>query len=281
MSKPIPGTSYQPRRLAHASWIRCHRPRAAPRLCKRPAKRLLRAVPGGGFGAHNGCANYSDWSVYTSQGGPCNPKQSTCLPSPTGEFEGCAIYGGFQDKKYCTTALGTDARAQTACTDILWGVLPPQPADHCPAFPNNMRVKRYRAVKCPKWHTERTGPRAARAPVATRSKRDGAVCAFDGQCASQYCGVRSHKCQPTNLPTGAPCESKEQCHTRYCAIPAHQTEGTCQTLPQDKVCKQSCDCTWAKQPHTCQNPGSCGVDLCYTKCCTLAQRDCTTYNCST
>lgn len=242
------------------------------------------AVPGGGFGAHNGCAHYSDWKVYVDQGGPCDPTRATCTRSTTGEAQGCAIYGGFQNKAYCSSALGTDKRAQTACTDVLWGVFPPQ--NHavgqvCPGYPDNLKVKRYRAVQCPKWHVERTGANAARAPVAKRSKANGATCAYKGQCASDYCSAQTHKCEPTHLPTGATCESKAQCKTHYCAVPSGKTVGTCQKLPPSVVCKTGCSgCAWTSKPHTCENPKACGVDACYTKCCARAQKDCPAYHCS-
>ena len=108
-------------------------------------------VPGGGFGAKNGCQRYSSWSVYEPNG-PCG-KTSTCSKTEDG-FDGCAVYGGFHDKKYCDTAFGDDINAKDACNNILFGVFKtrdqiPNEGSDCPGFPDNLKIKRYRPVKCP------------------------------------------------------------------------------------------------------------------------------------
>lgn len=94
-------------------------------------------VPGGGFGAFNGCAFMDGWKVYTDQGGPC---------SQTSDTETCAQYGGFKKQELCNTAFPGDPGAQKACDDILWGVFPdPDGA----GYPGNLKVKRYREVTPP------------------------------------------------------------------------------------------------------------------------------------
>jgi len=175
-------------------------------------------VPGGGFGAHNGCLNYNNnnnagWKVYKTQGGPCDTTTSTCTGN-TPNIEGCAIYGGFQTQKYCDTSFGSDTKAQKACNDILWGVFPSQGNNHCPGFPNNLKISRYRSIKCPKWHTEKTGKNASKAPVALKAKKINEKCSGDFECSTRNCYQNS--CQEGNIPDGKPCSYNKQCLNNYC-----------------------------------------------------------------
>ena len=186
-------------------------------------------VPGGGFGANNGCKGYSAWQVYTSQGGPCDPEKDTCNDSDRSNISGCTPYGGFNNIKYCNTAFGTDEKAKKACTDVLFGVFPPQGNDHCPGFPNNLKIKRYRAVKCPKWHTDKTGPNAAKAPIAVRSRQIGESCDNDYQCSQRNCN--KGKCAAGNFQNGKTCSYSNQCVSKYC-----NTKNICAPLPDHKVC---------------------------------------------
>lgn len=109
-------------------------------------------VPGGGFGAFNGCTFMEGWKVYTDQGGPC---------SPTSDTENCARYGGFKKQDLCNTAFPGDPAAQKACNDILWGVFPdPDSA----GFPGNLKVKRYREVTPPPEFKKMSGVGGAEDP---------------------------------------------------------------------------------------------------------------------
>ena len=94
-------------------------------------------VPGGGFGAKNGCEQFGGWNVYSSSGGPCDPERDT---------ENCKRYGGFQRKDLCDSSFGEDRAAKVACNDILFG-----------GMEGNLKVKKYRRVKCPAWHSGKTG----------------------------------------------------------------------------------------------------------------------------
>lgn len=189
-------------------------------------------VPGGGFGANNGCLNYSDWSVYTSQGGPCNANNSTCTGSGQ-NISGCAVYGGFQNQKYCDSTFGTDDKAKKSCNDILFGVFKTRDqisgqSGHCPGYPANLKIKKYRPVKCPSWHTSRTG--SSKAPLAKRSKKIGDSCTEDSHCESRNCHLG--KCDKGDLPDGNTCNYNKQCESTYCDI----SKKKCAKRPQGNVC---------------------------------------------
>ena len=195
-------------------------------------------VPGGGFGANNGCSNYSDWSVYTNQHGPCDSDKSTCTVSGN-NISGCAVYGGFQNQQYCDTTFGTDDEAKKSCNDILFGVFKPRDqipsqSGHCPGFPANLRIKRYRPVTCPAWHTSRTG--SSKAPLAKRSRKKGDKCTEDAQCASRNC----HKdtCDNGNLPEGSICAYDKQCNSNYCDT----SNNKCSNRPQGNICYYNNSC---------------------------------------
>ena len=195
-------------------------------------------VPGGGFGANNGCNNYSDWHVYTSQGGPCDANKSTCTGSGD-NISGCAVYGGFQNKKYCNSTLGTDDKAKKSCNDILFGVFKPRDqisgqSGHCPGYPANLKIKKYRPVKCPLWHTSRTG--SSKAPLAKRSKKIGDSCTEDSQCASRNCHFDI--CHISNLPEGNKCTYNKQCESNYCDM----SKNICAKRPKGNICYYNDEC---------------------------------------
>ena len=195
-------------------------------------------VPGGGFGANNGCSNYSNWKVYTNQGGPCDSDKSTCTGSGN-NISGCAVYGGFQNQKYCDSVFGTDDRAKKSCNDILFGVFKTRDqisgqSGHCPGFPENLKIKRYRPVKCPEWHTSRTS--SSRAPLAKRSKKIGDNCIEDAQCASRNCHL--NKCDIGNLSDRSPCTYNKQCESNYCDT----NDNKCANRPEGNICYYNDTC---------------------------------------
>jgi len=186
-------------------------------------------VPGGGFGANNGCTNYSSWQVYTSQNGPCDSK-STCTVSGD-KIKGCAVYGGFQNISYCNSAFGTDTEAKDACNNILFGVFKerdqiPAFKGHCPGFPDNLKIKRYRPIKCPDWHTSKTG--SSKAPLAQRAKINGDKCNEDSECQSRNC--HNNICSIGNIQNGSVCTYNKECQSKYCQ------EGKCSDRSQGNIC---------------------------------------------
>ena len=98
------------------------------------------AVPGGGFGANNCCKSYSDWSVYKSQCGPCDPYSKT---------KDCEIYGGIKDQKYCDTIFGSDDEAKKACNDILWGIFGQVGCNNDSGYPPNIYMTTRKEITCP------------------------------------------------------------------------------------------------------------------------------------
>jgi hypothetical protein len=100
-------------------------------------------VPGGGFGQFNGCSEVPGWDVYTSQGGPCGPSDN----------DACAVYGGFKDVKYCTSAFPGDVAAQEACKNVLYNsVFTNQSASV--GYPGNPQILKRTQVTCPAYLTK-------------------------------------------------------------------------------------------------------------------------------
>ena len=98
------------------------------------------AVPGGGFGAHDGCKNYSNWKNMYIPSGPCDPN---------GDNSNCEQYGGIKDETYCTSIFGSDEEALTACKDVLWGVFGQVGCNTDAGYPSNLYFKTKKEITCP------------------------------------------------------------------------------------------------------------------------------------
>ncbi len=199
-------------------------------------------VPGGGFGANNGCRNYggpnNTWKIYKDQGGPCDPNDSNCKKDSDGQLSGCEVYGGFNNQRYCNEVFEKDEKAQRSCNDILFGVFRtrdqiPSQADYCPGFPDNIKIKRYRSVKCPDWHTSRTGSKNA--PIAKFTKKINETCENDFECASRNC--HNNKCEKGNMEDGSDCTYDKQCKNNFC-----NKELKCATRPTGNICYYNDEC---------------------------------------
>lgn len=125
-------------------------------------------------------------------------------------------------------------KQKKTCNDILWGVFPKQSNQHCPGFPNNLKIKRYRPVKCHQWHTSRTGPNASKAPIAKKTKNINDKCSTDSECKTQNC--HNGICSKGNFPNGNKCSYNKQCDSNYCK------SNTCQTRKEQSTCWYNDNC---------------------------------------
>ena len=156
-------------------------------------------IPGGGFGANNGCKSYSSWKVYKTQGGPCADDGKT----DTAE---CLRYGGLQKKELCDAVFGEDKEAATACNDVMFGGMM---RDN-----GNILVKRYRPIACPAWFSDKTGTKGPPVTDIKRTLPIGAICKRSMECSSQNC--HSGSCEVGKKPNGRDCRYNQECLTKHC-----------------------------------------------------------------
>jgi len=93
------------------------------------------AVPGGGFGANNGCALYGGWD---------EDEINKCTNN-----ENCATYGGFYTIEQCAETFAGDEKAVKACEDVLFGVFGQTGCDQDSGYPSNIFFTSKTKVTCP------------------------------------------------------------------------------------------------------------------------------------
>ena len=93
-------------------------------------------VPGGGFGQFDGCtkSKYGGWN-------------------PNAVKDNAAQYGGFYSEKDCEKAFPGDKDAETACRDILFGVLYQIGCDKG-KYPGDLFIESEKQIECPKILTD-------------------------------------------------------------------------------------------------------------------------------
>ena len=101
-------------------------------------------VPGGGFGANDGCDAVPGWTT-----------DSAC--SPWSDTDKCAVFGGLYDSSDCATIFPTDAEAQTSCEEVLFNSVFPLSDGEPPYYPQSAQVTARRRISCPAYLSRLSG----------------------------------------------------------------------------------------------------------------------------